>query len=145
MKTGIDPQLFPDPAGSQIRVVPNPSGEGYLCPAFDPQTFHCRIYLHRPLDCQIYPFSLMWNADQSAVVLGWDRKCPFMIEHTTKQGNAERLLPEIQEYANQVLRLLDGDQMVTVVVKNPHLITRFQEDVVVIGTLPILTKRMTNS
>ncbi|MFM8551179.1 MAG: hypothetical protein ACKOCD_02535, partial [Nitrospiraceae bacterium] len=25
---GIDPALFPDPAGSQIGLVPNPSGEG---------------------------------------------------------------------------------------------------------------------
>src|SRR5437016_3656654 len=33
---GIDPAAFPNPHGSQIRVVPSPAGEGYLCSAFDP-------------------------------------------------------------------------------------------------------------
>jgi len=61
---GINPAHFPDPNGSQVSVVPNPSGEGYLCPAFDPATSHCRIYDDRPLDCQIYPLAVMWGAPE---------------------------------------------------------------------------------
>ena len=57
---GIDPAQFPHPDGGQVSLVPNPAGEGYLCPAFDPATSHCRIYEVRPLDCQIYPLALMW-------------------------------------------------------------------------------------
>jgi Fe-S-cluster containining protein len=75
---GIDADAFPDRQGSQIRVVPNPAGEGYVCSAFDPATSHCRIYEKRPLDCQIYPLAVMWSADGTEVVLGWDRKCPFL-------------------------------------------------------------------
>lgn len=75
---GIDSAAFPDLHGSQIRVVPNPTGEGYLCSAFDPATSHCRIYERRPLDCQIYPLAVMWSADHRQIVLGWDTKCPFL-------------------------------------------------------------------
>ena len=63
---GIDPSWFPNPAGSQIQLAPNSSGEGYLCPAFDPATAHCRIYKARPLDCQIYPLAVMWAPPTAA-------------------------------------------------------------------------------
>jgi len=56
---GIDASFFSDSGGSQVEPGPNPFGEGYLCPAFDPETSHCRIYEVRPLDCQIYPFVVM--------------------------------------------------------------------------------------
>src|SRR5262245_4888687 len=59
---GLSPDRFTDSSGSQIRVIEHPDGQGYLCPAFDPATSHCRIYDVRPLDCQLYPLALMWNA-----------------------------------------------------------------------------------
>lgn len=58
---GIDPAHFPDRRGGQVSLAPNPSGEGFLCPAFDPATSHCRIYEGRPLDCRIYPLAVMWS------------------------------------------------------------------------------------
>ncbi|OLB55926.1 MAG: hypothetical protein AUI03_05730 [Nitrospirae bacterium 13_2_20CM_2_62_8] len=74
------PAEFTDLDGCQVSVVPSPVSDGYLCPAFDPLTSHCRIYDVRPLDCQIYPLMVMWNADRTQVVLGWDSKCPFLRE-----------------------------------------------------------------
>ena len=75
---GVDESRFPHPDGCQIDVAPHPDGEGFLCPAFDPITSRCTIYEDRPLDCQLYPFALMWDAQRQHVVLGWDVKCPFM-------------------------------------------------------------------
>lgn len=144
---GINPAHFPDPNGSQVSVVPNPSGGGYLCPAFDPATSHCRIYDDRPLDCQIYPLAVMWAApltpslspqgrgegEGKEVVLGWDRKCPFM-----RDGVPE----DIRAYAERIADLLEQDRTIETFVKHPRLIGQFQDDVVVLKPLPKLSKRL---
>ncbi|HEX9742550.1 MAG TPA: phosphatidylglycerol lysyltransferase domain-containing protein [Nitrospiraceae bacterium] len=130
---GIDPARFSDPSGCQVTVVPHSSGEGYLCPAFDPATSHCRIYEDRPLDCQIYPLAVMWTADGSAVVLGWDTKCPFM---------RDAVPSEILTHARTLTATLEREDMLDTVASNPRLVGRFQEDVVVLNPLPKLTERM---
>jgi hypothetical protein len=114
--------------------VPNPSGEGYLCPAFDPATSHCRIYDDRPLDCQIYPLAVMWNNDRSQIVLGWDTKCPFM---------RDAVPSEILAYARTITTVLEREDVFTTLASNPRFIGRFQEDVVVLHPLPKLTERVT--
>jgi Fe-S-cluster containining protein len=130
---GIDPVLFPNPNGCQVSVVPNPVGDGYLCPAFDPATSHCRIYDGRPLDCQVYPLAVMWNADRSQVVLGWDSKCPFM---------KNSLPPDIKTSADRVTALLERDDTIRTFARNPGLIGPFQEDVAILWPLPRLTERL---
>ena len=77
---GVEGTAFPNRQGSQVILVPDPHGEGYLCPAFDPATSTCRIYEQRPLDCQLYPLALMWDEAHNQILLGWDTKCPFMRE-----------------------------------------------------------------
>ncbi len=143
---GMDQARFPDPAGSQISLVPNESGEGYLCPAFDPVTSHCRIYEARPLDCQIYPLALMWSVPLTSalspegrgegegreVVLGWDTKCPFLRESP----------PGLDGHAARIAALLEREDMLETLVRNPRLIGRFQDDVVVLRPLPELTRRL---
>lgn len=130
---GVAAASFPDASGSQIILVPNPSGEGYLCPAFDPATGRCGIYEARPLDCRLYPLALMWDADQNAVLLGWDTKCPFM---------REAVPDAIAAHAEQVAGLLATEAMVETIVANPRLIGRFQKDVVILQPLPRLTARL---
>lgn len=87
---GLAPELFPSTEGAQIHLVPNPAGEGYVCPAFDSETSHCRIYEVRPLDCRLYPFALMWDAERTHVLLGWDTKCPYMREALVAGGPGNR-------------------------------------------------------
>ncbi len=129
---GVDQARFPDPAGSQIALAPNESGEGYLCPAFDPVTSHCRIYEVRPLDCQIYPLALMWSADRREVVLGWDTKCPFLRD--SSQG--------LDAHAERVAALIEREATLETLAGNPRLIGRFQDDVVILRSLPVLTERL---
>ncbi|TAJ27700.1 MAG: DUF2156 domain-containing protein, partial [Nitrospirae bacterium] len=130
---GLDPASFPDQAGCQIRVVPNPSGEGYLCPAFDSVTAHCRIYEVRPFDCQIYPLALMWSDDRREVLLGWDSKCPFMREASS----------DIRAYSDQVAGRLEQDDTLDMLARHPRLIGPFQDDVIVLRRVPRLTERLT--
>lgn len=133
---GLDPGLWPDRAGSQIGLAPHPQGEGYLCPAFDPATSHCRIYDTRPLDCQIYPLALMWSADGSQVLLGWDSKCPDLRARGGAAG------ADFQTYAERVAALIEGPKLLEVLDRHRRLIGRFQDDVVVLRPLLRLTGRL---
>jgi uncharacterized protein len=146
---GINPDAFPDAQGSQIRVVPNSTGEGYVCSAFDPATSHCRIYEKRPLDCRIYPLAVMWSADHRQVVLGWDTKCPFM-EGEGRGARGERQtgsrleggMESIEKYAARIAGLIEQENMIETFARNLRLIGRYQEDVVVVRSLPRLTERL---
>lgn len=163
---GVDSRHFSDPEGCQVSVVPNPADEGYVCPAFDPATSRCRIYEERPLDCQIYPLAVMWSANESEVVLGWDAKCPFMRESAGERraarGNREDLSPptyspspgpialriamgapsSLAAYAERIARLVEQDEIMEVFLKHPSLIGRFQDDVMIVSTLPRLSERL---
>ncbi len=140
---GIDPAYFSDSDGCQIAVVPHPHGEGYLCPAFDPATSFCRIYEGRPLDCQIYPFTMMWDAERKAVLLGWDRKCPYMMTEAVEGREFTRLTHEADSHASRICERFERDEaLITLVIRNPHLVTPFQEDVVAVARLESLTSRL---
>ena len=161
---GVNRSSFPDPSGTQVKLVPHPNGEGFICPAFDPDTSHCTIYAVRPLDCQIYPFALMWNQTHTEVMLGWDSKCPFLPEGTehralaNRQGGDESISgstddpanlkalassPALDTYAVQIAELVERDATLAAIAAHPRLIGPFQEDVVVLRTLPVLTRRLT--
>lgn len=145
---GINPSSFQDPRGSQVNVVPHPTDEGYLCPAFDPATHHCRIYEVRPLDCQLYPFSIMWNEQHDAVLFGWDTLCPFLLEHasgpTSLNGEERRSLTmelpgALMEQAQTVADYLESEDALNTLVTHPRLVTPFQPNVVVLQRLKRLS------
>lgn len=127
---GVEGRAFPDRAGRQILLVPDLEGEGFHCPAFDSNSATCRIYEQRPLDCQLYPLALMWNAAQDAVVLGWDAKCPFMGEQVPKS---------IRIHADRVMEILQRPEMVRTIADHPRLVGRFQDDVVQLAPLVSIT------
>lgn len=130
---GISSVHFPNPAGTQVALVPNPVDEGYICPAFDPATSHCRIYHSRPLDCRLYPFALMWDDRHAQVVLGWDTKCPYM-----------RDLPSsvINQAAYEMAEWIEQDSTVAILARYPRLIGKFQDDVIVVRPLERVTEHV---
>lgn len=147
---GIDAKHFPNLAGGQVEAVPNPIGEGYVCPAFDPATSECRIYDARPLDCQIYPFVVLWDQEGNSIYLGWDTKCPFLVDQslaaetdqstkgTVPQTNA---FPEtMHRFTQTMAERLESTEMITILSANPQLVMRYQEDVVLVQKLPLLTQ-----
>lgn len=133
LSRGLAASCFDDPAGSQVTLVHDPQGEGCLCPAFDPATAGCRIYEDRPLDCALYPLALMWNAQGTEVVLGWDTKCPFMREALPK---------DIRRHAERVQALLQDESVLATLGDHPRLIGRYQEDVIELSPLPAVTQRL---
>lgn len=124
---GLDPSYFPNSAGGQIGLVPHPSGEGFICPAFDVETSRCRIYDGRPLDCRLYPYAVMWDSATKDVVLGWDSKCPFM------EGAPAH---DIAGTAERMAAMLESDPVRRTLSEHPRLIGRFQDDVAIIRPLP---------
>lgn len=145
---GVDPTSFTDPSGCQISVVPHQTTEGFLCPAFDPETRHCRIYPVRPLDCQIYPFALMWNEGGDQVLFAWDPKCPYLLSQSGEdlsfvisgKSPAALTLPDsLVRQAHSVSNLVESGRTLDYLRSYPKLITEFQPDVVVIKRLDRLT------
>jgi uncharacterized protein len=131
---GMDPHAFPRSTGAQINLVKEAGGEGYLCPAFDPATNRCGIYEARPLDCQLYPLALMWDAAREEVLLGWDTKCPFM---------RDTVPAEIAAHAERVSALLEAEDVLDTLAAHPRLVGRFQDDVIALKSLPSVTARLT--
>lgn len=138
---GIRREQFPDENGCQIEVVPHPAGQGYLCPAFDPHTSHCTIYEARPLDCQLYPFVIMWDAEGKEVLMGMDLKCPFLTSIGVKLDGAN-LPSAVVDYSKQVQAFLEQESTLKILETHPRLITPFQDDVVIIAPLRRVTGRV---
>ena len=130
---GVPDSFFPDKSGTQVNLVKNPGGEGYLCPAFDATSGRCGIYDVRPLDCRLYPLALMWDASGREVLLGWDSKCPFM---------RDALSSAVHEYGERITTFLADEAIVEAIATHPRLIGPFQDDVVVLKALPHLTARL---
>ena len=131
--SGMSQDAFPDQAGSKVAVVPN-GEEGYRCPAFDPQTGQCGIYEARPLDCRLYPVAVMWDQAHSAVVMGWDSKCPFIRDNLDS--------PESRAYVERTAAFLESKESVNIFSSNVQLIVAFQDDVFVFGRLENLTSAL---
>jgi Fe-S-cluster containining protein len=144
LEAGLNPAYFPNQNGSQITLVPHPSGEGYLCPAFDLATSTCRIYTSRPFDCQIYPLAIMWSEDHREILLGWDTKCPFVAPHN--DGPLGVQVAAASQYAERMARRFEKDQdYLARFLANPGLIGPYQRDVQILRSLPAITARLSPS
>ena len=129
---GISPDAFPDHGGAKVAVVPH--GEGYRCPAFQPETGRCGIHEDRPLDCRLYPVAVMWDSGHAEVVMGWDSKCPFI------RDNLESV--ESQAYVERTAALLESEATVRIFLANTQLVGVFQDDVIVLRRLNRLTRAL---
>jgi hypothetical protein len=68
-------------------------------------------------------------------VLGWDSKCPFLREGEGDEAG-------VAAYADRIAGLLEQEDTLETFAKNPQLIGRYQDDVVVLRPLPSLTERL---
>jgi len=134
IELGIPQGRFSDPKGGRIELIPHPNGEGYLCPAFDPVSNGCRIYDHRPLDCQLFPLALMWDPFRRTVLLGYDRKCPVVVESLFGEA--------LFEYGRSMADRLETDGTIQTLRANPGLIGAYQDDVMILTPLTRLTEAL---
>ena len=140
----MNPPLFPFAKGEKKRIGDNvdlagckitliPYKEGYICPAFDPATAHCKIYNERPVDCILYPYAIMWDANGEEVVLGMDTKCPYVQEHMEDQS--------LKDASIEIALAIESSPLLDIFSANMGLIGPYQDDVIPLQAL----KRLTSS
>ena len=132
IRSGVEANLFrptADGKSAQVRLAPHE--DMYICPFFNPETSECTIYSIRPLDCQIYPFALMYSQDRTQVVLGVDMICPY--------GEVEIQTEGFQHYIAYITDYLESDPVVETLAANWQLIGPYQDTVVIVRTLEKLT------
>lgn len=127
---GVPPEAFSDHAGTKIRLVPHEAG--FICPAFNAETGQCGIYHSRPLDCRLYPVTVMWDRSCEHVVMGWDAKCPFIVDKLST--------PESCAYVERTARMLESEGVARIFIRNPLLVGAFQEDVLILKPLERITQ-----
>jgi Fe-S-cluster containining protein len=127
---GVPSEAFPDQDGTKIRLVPHEAG--FICPAFNPGTGQCGIYHRRPLDCRLYPVAVMWDSCGEQVVMGWDAKCPFIVDKLNT--------PESSAYVERTARMLESEGVARTFIRNPLLVGAFQEDVLTLKPLERITQ-----
>jgi len=129
IRRGVPAAQFPDRSGGRITLVPHPSGEGYICPAFDVATNGCAIYDDRPLDCRLYPFVVMRPPEGTEPLLGWDRLCPYLREES------DPMLPLAT--APMIVRHLSPPDAPSPLVNDPGFVGPFQESAWMLEPLPV--------
>lgn len=129
---GANPTLFrPQADGKSAQIQLKPHKDFYICPFFDPETSHCTIYPIRPLDCQLYPFALMFSENGSEVVLGVDTLCPFGEEYLETEA--------FQRHIRHVIDYVESEAVTAQIAANWRLIGDYQDTVKIVHTLAQLT------
>jgi len=125
---GADPGLFRLQAdGQSAQVQLKPHDDFYICPFFEPETSRCTIYPIRPLDCQLYPFAIMFSEDRREVVLGVDMLCPF--------GEAHFETESFQQHIREVIDYVESEAVTEQIAANWSLIGDYQDTVIIVHTL----------
>lgn len=113
--------------GLSSQTALKPHEDYFICPFFETETNECSIYTNRPLDCQLYPFALMYNADQSSVVLGVDMLCPYSEKYFETEV--------FQQHLQLIIDYIETDEMKEIIETHWSLIGAYQDTVKVFHTL----------
>jgi len=103
------------------------------CPAFRPTSNDCAIYAHRPLDCRLYPFMLMYDRKAKSVSLGLDSFCPILARKRTSRA--------LDACAREIAEAVDGPLLRTVVERR-GVVTSWKDHIHVLHRLPNLTRHL---
>jgi Fe-S-cluster containining protein len=142
---GMPGDAFPPgrygPGFSARLAVEGPSV--FRCPAFRPATNDCAAYAARPLDCRLYPFMLLYDADGKEVFLGLDTYCPAFAQATAgKPADAERAgVPGVRDATDKLSSLLDG-ALLEKVIASRGIVGAWNDHVRRLRPLPALTRAL---
>jgi Fe-S-cluster containining protein len=119
IQTLLDHKIPPATLSIDKRIVPipNPQGEGYLCPFLEYSTNKCMVYGFRPLECQLYPFLLTLRSKK--IYLTVDLNCPYAKEKLNSQ--------EFKDYVQYLSDFLNAPAQVELLKDNPHLLAAYED------------------
>ncbi len=101
----------------RLALIPNPNGEGFICPFLNSGNNKCKIYNQRPFECQLYPFLL--NLRGGKVILTVDLNCPYVKEKMST--------PEFKEYVEYLTAFLNSPTQLEILKDNPHILQAYEE------------------
>ncbi len=128
LSQGKDATLFRDREdGISSQILLRSYKDYYICPFFETETNKCSIYANRPLDCQLYPFALMYNEDRSGVVLGVDMLCPYSEAYFESEV--------FQQHLQSIIDYIETDEVKEIIATHWSLIGTYQDTVKVFHTL----------
>ena len=122
----------------------------FRCPAFRTATNDCAAYAARPLDCRLYPFMLLYDADGKEVFLGLDTYCPAFAKATAGKPAGARLLngdagiPQStirNPHFDKLASLLDGP-LLQMVIASRGIVGAWNDHVQRLWPLPALTRAL---
>ncbi len=109
------------------------SGQPCACPFFNPVTQECAIYPDRPLDCQLYPFVLIYGPTRKRILLGLDTQCPF-VQNSAHENS-------LIGYSDYLRDILADPQIVESIAKTPELVKPCDETILPLYPLSPLTEK----
>jgi len=112
-----------------------PYKDRFVCSRFNPAANRCKDYENRPLDCRIYPFVVMWDEEYKNIVLGVDHKCPHSKYVMPAKAGIHSFILDSRLPPSGTSR---GNDSVA------KYISRFQDDVEVLGELDIKAEPVLN-
>ena len=98
-----------------LRVEPFEGENNFVCALLNTADNKCKIYLTRPLECQIYPFVV--NLKKAKVSLAVDLRCPFA------QSNKDN--EEFQDYIEYLAELFNQPEQLKILRNNPQIIQQY--------------------
>jgi Fe-S-cluster containining protein len=115
-----DSWLVPE---KRMRLIRDPSGDGFLCPFLRIDDHACGIYPVRPLECRLYPFVI--NRREHTVFLAVDTNCPFAEERMRASGAGPAR--EWNEYITFLENLLSSEPYCGLLRRNPQIIQTYKD------------------
>ena len=101
----------------KLKLVPNPSKDGFLCPFLSGLDNKCKIYNLRPFECQLYPFLLTLRGKRALLTV--DLNCPYI--------NKNLNTPEFKEYAKYLTEYLNSPILVRMLKENPQILQAYDD------------------
>lgn len=116
---------------ARVNLVPSRNTTAdYICPCFDLTSHQCKIYLHRPFDCRLYPFLLEKKDDE--IILCCDKKCPF-VKKALQTAQTENYIRYLSDFFSR-------EDVLAWAQKNPAIVQDYPaEDLEFLRSLPSLT------
>jgi Fe-S-cluster containining protein len=104
------------PEVAEIKIVPAPGENNFICGNLSCVDNKCKIYANRPFECQFYPF--LFDRKLHKVFLALDLNCAFVRENNKNM--------EFEEYTRSLIELVQSKDYLDILRNNPLLAQEYE-------------------